>query len=225
MAPLGKGAGIRINALPPPDWCIPVNAPALPVHFLPETVQYGVSSTNFDQHYNPRGSLRDPARGHADDDPYHALSDEQIGAPKGDRDSHTTMLYEDHARVRLMAKRTGRTPMGEKVTEEDSPATASGEHQQWRAKIITANLAANLDTHATDHSTIMTNAMHAEKALAYDVAVGVSHIGEEALLKLRMAADWRLLEGLGGAHQHSTFFEYFMYGTPQRDVYARLGRQ
>lgn len=93
------------------------------------------------------------------------------------------------------------------------PATASEEHKRWRGDIITANLAANLDTHATDHSTIMTNGMHAERALAYDVAVGVSHIREEVLLKLRMAADWRLLEGLGGSHPHSMFFEYFLYGT------------
>ena len=212
LIPLGKGAGIRINALPPSDWIIPVNAPALPVPFLPEAVQYGAASTSFDQRYNPRGSLRNPGRSHADDDPYHALSDDQIGAPKGDRDSHATLLYEDHARVRLMAKRTGRTPAGEKVTDEDMPATASDDHQQWRAKIITANLAANLDTHATDHSTIMTNAMHAEKALAYDVAVGVSHIGEKALRKLRLIADWRLLKNLDDSHSHKVFYEYFRNG-------------
>lgn len=140
------------------------------------------------------------------------MSDEQIGAPKGDRDSHATMLYEDHARVRLMAKRTGRTPMGEKVSEEDMPATASEEHKRWRGDIITANLAANLDTHATDHSTIMTNGMHAEKALAYDVAVGVSHIQEKALRKLRVIADWRLLKNLDDSHSHKIFHEYFRTG-------------
>ena len=212
LIPLTKGAGVRINALPPRDWSIPVNAPALPEPFLPQAVQYGVASEDFDQLYNPRGSLRDPRRSHAAGDPYHALSDEQIGAPKGDRDSHATMLYEDHARVRLMAKRTGRTPMGEKVSEEDMPATASEEHKRWRGDIITANLAANLDTHATDHSTIMTNGMHAEKALAYDVAVGVSHIQEKALRKLRVIADWRLLKNLDDSHSHKIFYEYFRTG-------------
>lgn len=111
-----------------------------------------------------------------------------------------------------MAKRTGRTPMGEKVSEEDLPATASEEHKRWRGDIITANLAANLDTHATDHSTIMTNGMHAEKALAYDVAVGVNHIREEAMQALRIAADWRLLKGVDDSAPHKAFHEYFLHG-------------
>ena len=29
-----------------------------------------------------------------------------------------------------------------------------------------------VNAHATDHSSILTNPMHAEKALAYDVAIG-----------------------------------------------------
>lgn len=58
----------------------------------------------------------------------------------------------------------------------------------------------------------MTNAMHAQRALAYDVAVGTCHINERDLKKLRIAADWRFLESLTDDNAHKVYFEYFDSG-------------
>jgi hypothetical protein len=77
----------------------------------------------------------------------------------------------------------------------DKQGEASREFNTWRKQEIQHYLAANIDTHATDHSTIMTNPEHAEKALAHDVAVGVWTIRQEELRKLRVAADWSLRKG------------------------------
>ena len=66
---------------------------------------------------------------------------------------------------------------------------------------------------ATDHSTIMTNPMHAERALAYDVPVGVCNIKADALRKLRVAADWRLLEWVDESSSAKKFGEYFANAT------------
>ena len=55
---------------------------------------------------------------------------------------------------------------------------------------------------ATDHSTIVGNAMHACKAIAYDVAIGwvnPSEITAEYLEQLReFSADWRYLYKVAG---------------------------
>ena len=122
------------------------------------------------------------------------------------------MRYEDHARLRMKARREKRYGNGEKVSMEDDLSTATPEYRHWRRQEIQAQLAATCDTHATDHSTILTNGAHAEMALAYDVAIGVSLISEEAMKKLRIAADWRLLNGLGDNNPQKIFNEYFVSG-------------
>ena len=58
----------------------------------------------------------------------------------------------------------------------------------------------------------MSNGMHARKALAYDVAVGLCHIREEDLRQLRIAADWRCLRLLEDDDPHKPFQEYFKRG-------------
>ena len=55
--------------------------------------------------------------------------------------------------------------------------------------------------------------MHAERALAYDVAVGVCRIKQHQLRKLRVAADWRLLDGLDKDNPAKAFKEYFAAAT------------
>ncbi|MBB5367346.1 MULTISPECIES: hypothetical protein [unclassified Janthinobacterium] len=59
----------------------------------------------------------------------------------------------------------------------------------------------------------MTNPMHAERALAYDVPVGECRIKPEALRKLRVAADWRLLKWLDETNSAKIFEEYFAKAT------------
>lgn len=207
---LMKWLSIPIHAVPPGDWRIPVNAPALPNNFLPQAVRFGTPSAQFDQDLDPPATHRHAGKVRDVDDPY---ANEELGAPPaGNRDTEAVLRYEDHARLRMKARREKRYGNGEKVSMEDDLSTATPEYRHWRRQEIQAQLAATCDTHATDHSTILTNGAHAEMALAYDVAIGVSLISEEAMKKLRIAADWRLLNGLGDNNPQKIFNEYFVSG-------------
>ncbi len=99
-----------------------------------------------------------------------------------------------------------------KAMMEDDLSTATPEYLEWRKQEIQGQLVATCDTHATDHSTILTNPRHAEKALAYDVAIGVGHISEKAMRELRVIADWRLLIDLDKNDTNKIFLEYFTFG-------------
>jgi len=114
--------------------------------------------------------------------------------------------------LRMDARREGLYKNDEKVKKEDSPETADARYTAWRNEKIKEALADNIDTHATDHSTIMTNGMHAEKALAYDVAIGVCRIRPADLATLRKLADWRYLAGITEDDPNSAFLKYFVTG-------------
>jgi hypothetical protein len=58
----------------------------------------------------------------------------------------------------------------------------------------------------------MTNPDHAERALAYDIPVGVCHIESDDMRLFRQMADWRYLKGLNKNNDASKFFEYFGFG-------------
>lgn len=210
--------GPRINALPPKVWRVPLEAPPFVPPFMPQALRFGQTTDKFDQDFDMPGSYRDPARPRETSDPYagdRTASDGRTDAPRGTWQDEAALRYEHHADLRMQAKREKLYANDQKVTEEDEPATASDQYKAWRGAKIKANLAENIDTHATDHSTIMTNPMHAEKALAYDVALGVcdgEDVSKDALAKLRVVADWRLLEGLGDDDPHKRFLEYFDKG-------------
>ncbi|MBA5688184.1 T6SS effector phospholipase Tle3 domain-containing protein [Rugamonas apoptosis] len=215
-------AKVRINALPDNDWAIPIDAPPLPAPFEPEALRFGLACKQFDQGYEVAGQSRDNKRMRTADDPYAGERDlpppvaTETGyttdAAKGNEQSEAAMRYEDHARLRMQARREGLVKKGEQVIGEDKPEEASAEYKAWQQKKIKTYLAENLDTHATDHSTILTNSMHAQKALAYDVAVGLCEIRDEDLHKLRVAADWRFLKGLEKDDPNIRFAEYFETG-------------
>jgi pimeloyl-ACP methyl ester carboxylesterase len=217
-----KLAAIRINALPDKRWEIPIDAPALPEPFEPKAKLFGLVLEQFDQNYDLPGQSRNTQRVREADDPYAGDRElpkqvtEETGdttdAAKGNEESEAAMRYEDHARLRMQARREGLVKKGEDVKAEDKPDEASAEYKAWRNKKINRYLAKNIDTHATDHSTIMTNGMHAQKALAYDVAVGYCHIRDKDLHKLRIAADWRFLDGLNDEDPNKDFLEYFKTG-------------
>ncbi|WP_300759662.1 DUF3274 domain-containing protein [Janthinobacterium sp.] len=205
-----KWLKIPINAVPPDDWKIPINAPALPTTFAPQAVRFGHASEQFDQEKDPPGTHRQAGKLREAGEPY---ADDSIGGtPEGDRHTEAALRYEDHARLRMKARRDNLYPKGAKVEMEDDLSTATPAFLQWRDQEIRRQLIATCDTHATDHSTILTNPMHAEKVLAYDVAVGVSCIGEEAMQDLRVIADWRLLANVDKADVNKEFFEYFLSG-------------
>ena len=201
-------ARIRINGLPPDDWKIPVLAPPLPEPFLPEAVRFGQASQNFDQGHDASADYRNPERERTPDDPYHGAPGEQ----SGDAASEAAMRYENHAVLRMKARRQGLYKPGEKVMGEDDPLQADEQYKAWQREQIQEILKQSIDTHATDHSTILTNPMHSRRALAYDVAIGCCDMGAEDLHQLRIAADWRYLEGLPDDDPNKRFLEYFKSG-------------
>ena len=215
-------AGTRINALPDKDWVIKVEAPKLPRPFTPEARRFGAVEKKFDQAYDAPGQSRDAKRDRGADDPYagdrpikHRKGEDEReanDAAKGNEASEANMRYEDHARLRMQARREGWAKNDQEVAGEDKPEEASAEYKEWREKKIKTYLAENIDTHATNHSTIMTNPMHAQEALAYDVAVGLCHIRQNDLHALRMAADWRFVKGLADDDPNKRFEEYFESG-------------
>jgi len=196
-------AGTRINAMPPKGWTTPLRAPELKPTFKPAAVRFGVASATFDQGIDMPGAYRARDRKREADDPYaddRAVEKQHLAyadgattdAAQGDTASEAALKYEHHAMLRMQAKRDGLYRNEAKVTEEDEPSTASAKYTAWRNEKIRDSLAKSIDTHATDHSTIMTNPAHARGALAYDVAIGVCRITEKDMRKLRIAADWRL---------------------------------
>jgi hypothetical protein len=181
-----------------------------------------VVSDRFDQGYDSPGQSRNRNRARTAGDPYagdtaitqrQGVEREESDAAKGDADSEAALRYEDHARLRMQARREGYAKKtDEYVDSEDHLEQATSDYTAWRDKKIKNYLADNIDTHATDHSTIMTNGMHAQKALAYDVAVGLCQIRDEDLHTLRKTADWRFMSGLDKSDPHSVFAEYFELG-------------
>lgn len=216
-------ARTAINGDPPKGWKTPLTAPNLPESFLPVAIRFGQPCADFDQGYDMPGESRDQHRMRDQDDPYagdrnvprggsEGNVSKRTDAAQGDASTEASLRYEHHAMLRMQAKREGLYANDKHVTEEDKPATASTEYNAWRTKKIKQSLADNLDTHATDHSTIMTNGMHAQKSLAYDIAVGACYIRNDDFADLRIAADWRFLEGLDKNNPNKIFNEYFKFG-------------
>ncbi|WP_300759840.1 hypothetical protein [Janthinobacterium sp.] len=207
-----KLAGTRINALPPTPWKLPMKAPELPEKFPPQSQRFGKHSEQFDEGCDsPAGSLHSARPFDADDvyAPYRAQG-------KGSTQDEAALRYELNGMLRMQARRDELAEKDGSVSGVDKPEAASDKFKAWRTKEIHHYLAANVDTHATDHSTIMSNAMHAEKALAYDVAVGVCTIRQEELRKLRVVADWCLLKRLDDTEDSKEFFEYYDKGKFKR---------
>ena len=222
---------IRINGVPDPEWKTPLEAPGL-VAFQPRSIIFG-QDVAFDQGTEAQGESRDKLRVRDDSDPYKVdriLSEKKgksgimatTDAARGNVDSEAALRYEHHALLRMRAKREGLYKNSEArqgeyrsedtVSEEDDLGTASEGYKKWRAKKIKDSLAENTKVPATDHSSIMTNPDHSEKALAYDIPIGVCHIRENDLSVFRTIADWRYLAALKDDNPCSQFGEYFDSG-------------
>lgn len=202
----------RLNALPPAGWTIPLAARPLPEAFEPQAILVDRFSKFFDTGTDAPGANRNKDAQYASDDPYGGAKPDDADAPKGTEQSEAALRYDHHAFLRMRAKRENKYKSGEKVIDEDNPKVASAEYTAWRNKEIKKNLAANMYSSASDHSTIVTNPMHAQKALAYDVAMGHCTIRAKDLHQLRIAGDWRFLDGLDKGNPNKVFLEYFKDG-------------
>lgn len=209
-----------VNADPSKGWKIPINAPALPEPFLPEARHYESVLKEFDAHWDPAGQARNPNRADAPpDDPYtqHGVHRTRDGrdsdAPRGDVHTEAQLRYEHRAQLRMKARRQGKAETDGAVPGETQGGAASADYQAWRTGEIRQMLKDCVDANATDHSSILTNPMHARKALAYDVAIGVCTLSEQDWRELRVEADWRYcFKGLPETHPHYYLGEYFSSG-------------
>ncbi|XLZ70431.1 DUF3274 domain-containing protein [Massilia sp. SR12] len=222
LKPVLAVADSPINADPPSDaggWEIPIDAPKLPLAFLPEARRYGESSKDFDEGFDPMGNSRNMHKtSKSEGDPYDQHQDQvgphgQKDSAMGDESSEKRQRYEDRARLRMQARRAD---MADKETSEvvgeSDGSEATEDYANWRSGRISDFLKEGINMPATDHSTIVTNAMHAERATAYDVAVGVCRLTDEDWRDLRVEADWRYAAGLDKHHPHFYLAKYFEKG-------------
>lgn len=222
FAPLAwAGVGLasaRINADPPKGWKITIDAPALATPFLPESLRYGVRSTAFDEDLDPEGAARNAGKTVFDpDDPYDTHFGSAGDTARGSQGTEAELRYAHRARLRMEARRSGQAATDGSVPGEAPPPAgatdaASDDYRVWRTDRISRFLADGANQSATDHSTILTHPMHAERALAYDVAVGDCRLTQEDWRVLRVEADWRYALHLGKDHPNYELSEYFEYG-------------
>ncbi|BEP56972.1 hypothetical protein GmRootV118_42160 [Variovorax sp. V118] len=188
---------VRINDDPKKGWTVGINAPELPDPFVPLSRRAANPGVDDAAGYKGRRDNdfdegKDPAWGYADKDGDFGKQHGVTGS--GDASTEAGLRYEINARLK-MEQAAGRLGKGDKDMKTQT----------------TIFLKEN--PNATDHSTIVGNAMHARKAVAYDVALGwvnSSEITDEYLEKLRQFADWRYLE----KHPLDTdgFYEYALKG-------------
>jgi hypothetical protein len=205
---------VAINGLPEKNWEVPLQAPKLKA-FMPQSIRFGHACGKFDLGIDAPGQSRNSERIHDDGDPYkskHTGPGVPTDAAQGNEDSEAELRYEHHAVLRMQAKREGLYKNDVKVAAEDDLSVASDSYKKWRVSKIEKSLVENADSPATDHSSIMTNPEHAEKALAYDIPVGVCRIENYDMDGFRAAADWRYLETLDEDSSVKPFAEYFLSG-------------
>ena len=215
------------NASPDEHWQIELSAPALPATFTPQSLRFGVKSDQFDEGYAPPGESRQKGKPRASGEDYsvdHEIPPgglqgqegkseaKRMDSAKGTAEDEMRLKYEQRAVIRNLAQIENKSPSGQKVQQEQRNATPDADYLKWRGTRIEEMMASQVDAYATDHSSIMTNPMHAERALAYDVAVGECRIKPDQLRKLRVAADWRLLKALYRSDAAKCFEEYFNDG-------------
>ena len=223
--PIFGVAKVRINGLPPDDWETPLTAPKLGDEgFLPQAYHLGERSDEFDGRLDAPGFSRNTKRQRDASDPYGDVNPlpadprnpgakPETDAARGNEETESSLMYEHHAFLRMRARRDGKFLTDGKAVQEENLPSAGDDYKAWRTEKIKQLLVENVETPATDHSSILTNPDHSEKALAYDIPVGVCNIVKEDLMELRKWADWRFLQGLDDSNPIAPFDKYFKSGT------------
>lgn len=219
----------KVNGDPPKGWSVTISAPKLDEPFKPQAIQYGGKAcktmdgpkavSDFNEYYDPPASARQ-AKKPEDRKPGDALDNYNGKAPAlGDAKSEAEQRYEDHAIVRQRIRRLNATGFMDKDgrVKTEEPGWQDPQQQGGLAplnqQILTDYLKGTEENNPTNHSTTMTNPKHAEKALAYDVAVGVCKLSDDDLQNLRVEADWRFWKGIAGQNPNRKYGEYFSQGT------------
>ncbi|MBR7961094.1 hypothetical protein KDW41_11605 [Burkholderia vietnamiensis] len=218
---------LRVNADPPKGWTVMADAPALDEPFTPKALRFGkpIETTDgdavsdFNEGNDPPAAWRDANKADSDkraDDPYDQYQPKnEDGVARGTAATEAGQRYEDRALMRMEARRTLNTEWvdseGHVIGEDGKSAMPDG-YKEWRDKQIVDWLDRSATNSPTNHSTTMTNPEHAEKALAYDVAVGRCYLTEKQLKLLRIEADWRMGEGIPDCHPNKQYAKYFASG-------------
>lgn len=223
------------NASPDKDWKIELSAPDLATPFTPQSLRFGEASDQFDEGYDPVGESRKAGKQRTPSDDYfidHEIprgglqgeakrrEAKRMDSAKGTEDDEARLRYEQRAVIRTQAIREKKSVAGKKVDQEMPYATPGADYMTWRSARVEEMMSSQAGAYATDHSTIMTNPMHAERVLAYDVPVGVCRIKAQELRKLRVMADWRLLKVLDETNASKVFLEYFDKGEFRKKAIA-----
>ncbi|RQV54640.1 T6SS effector phospholipase Tle3 domain-containing protein, partial [Burkholderia sola] len=217
----------RVNANPPKGWSVVADAPALDEPFPPQALRFGKpietkdgnATSDFNEGNDPPAAWRDASKSEADkraDDPYDQYeAKNKDSVAQGTAESEAGQRYEDRALMRMEARRTLNTEWLDgdgHVIGEDGKSEMPEGYKEWRDKQIVDWLDRGAINSPTNHSTTMTNPEHAEKALAYDVAVGLCYLTEKQLKSLRVEADWRMGQGIPDGHPNKKYFDYFSRG-------------
>ncbi|AOK08546.1 hypothetical protein WK25_20335 [Burkholderia latens] len=222
---------LRVNADPPKGWTVMADAPALDEPFTPKALRFGkpIETTDgdavsdFNEGNDPPAAWRDANKADSDkraDDPYDQYQPKnEDGVARGTAATEAGQRYEDRALMRMEARRTLNTEWldseGHVIGEDGKSAMPDG-YKEWRDKQIVDWLDRSATNSPTNHSTTMTNPEHAEKALAYDVAVGRCYLTEKQLKLLRIEADWRMGNGIPDTNPNKKYFRYFEFGILQQ---------
>ncbi|WP_230963191.1 hypothetical protein [Burkholderia cepacia] len=217
-----------VNANPPEFWTVNADAPALDEPFTPKTyrsndldnpikVKDGDAESNFNEGYDTPASARNAEKkDKKSDDPYDTYqSQSPDDIAKGDVNSEASQRYEDHAILRMRARRDGRKAWVDdegNVMGEDGTSDAPEGYKEWHNEQVVDILDAGKLNNPTNHSTTMTNPEHAQKALAYDVAIGLCYLSPQDFTELRIEADWRFGEALPENHPSKHYADYFESG-------------
>ncbi|WP_284336789.1 hypothetical protein [Comamonas sp. NoAH] len=222
-----------VNADPPKKWSVQIDAPALDNPFTPQAKRYGrvtltidgQAQSDFNENLDQPSAARNAQKTEQDlqaDDAYDNNGKESELAPaQGDMGSEAAQRYEDRAILRMRARRTGNSEWldekGRAKGESNTGEMPEG-YKAWQTKQIVEILKSGMENNPTNHSTIMTNADHAQHALAYDVAIGICQIAPEKMNEFRVEADWRFGEGLDVENKNSKYAEYFLSGKYKDDA-------
>jgi len=222
-----RGGVMRVNADPEHGWFVMADAPTLDESFSPQALRFenpveihdGDLTSDFNEGNDPPSAWRNASKKDEDkraDDPYDQYKAKHSdGQAQGNAASETSQRYEDHAIVRMEARRTKNAAWVDDaghVTGEDGTSELPKGYKDWRNKEVKDILDRGATNNPTNHSITMTNSKHAELALAYDVAIGPCYLTLEQMNTLRIEADWRMGKGISDDNPNKKYATYFSDG-------------
>ncbi|WP_051377722.1 T6SS effector phospholipase Tle3 domain-containing protein [Derxia gummosa] len=206
-----------VNAEPERNRRLPITAPPISDDgVLPEALRmhdgqvlagpFDEGSESAEDNLALRSAIDDP------DDVYNRSRGTLGLKAQGDADSEAQLRYEHHARVRMDARASREDTLRQEAEEVRADGHLSERFRQWSDERRAEYLVSGRNQNATDHSTILTNPMHAQKVLAYDVALGYARFTESDWMEFRQMADWRWVGAAQSWEPSKDYAVYFKKG-------------